>query len=316
MAIPFVLEDLETSQNPYIVAAAAKALRGAEDDLPASVVPALLAAVERIRTKDDRFLFDCSGPTANRPKSALQEVFQTFTWLGAKAQGAAAPLTALRDGTSVFAPDVTAELRKAVTAVAASATHACCASRKVQHETRSSPDVDLATIEVQDQDGTTFPLGAYIDGRVSVIAFFYTRCMNPEKCSLTITKLARLQKRVADVGLDEAINIAALTYDPDFDLPNRLRAYGTDRGLRFDHRTRLLRTIGHFEPLQRAFALGVGYGPSTINQHSLDLVVLDRGGKVQASFSRVQWRDDEVLAALTALSKRIETEPTTGGPMS
>ena len=68
--------------------------------------------------------------------------------------------------------------------------------------------------------------------------------MNPNKCSLTITKLARLQKRIGEEGLQGRVNVAAFTYDPAFDRPARLHAYGADRGMSFDDRNRLLRTTG------------------------------------------------------------------------
>ena len=77
-----------------------------------------------------------------------------------------------------------------------------------------------------------------------MVAFFYTRCDNPNKCSLTITKLGRLQRRLADLGLDGRIQTAAITYDPEFDLPARLRAYGENRGVVFSPSDRLFRTRG------------------------------------------------------------------------
>jgi protein SCO1/2 len=69
----------------------------------------------------------------------------------------------------------------------------------------------------------------------------------------------------------------------------------------FDDRNRLLRTTGPFEPFQRWLDLGVGYGSTTVNQHRLDIVILDGTGYPYASAVRVQWDDADVLAALKAL---------------
>jgi protein SCO1/2 len=57
-------------------------------------------------------------------------------------------------------------------------------------------------VELEDQDGARVKFGEFFTGKPSVVAFFYTRCDNPNKCSLTITKLGRLQRRLAELGLD------------------------------------------------------------------------------------------------------------------
>jgi protein SCO1/2 len=62
------------------------------------------------------------------------------------------------------------------------------------------------------------------------VVFFYTRCDNPNKCSLTVTKLARLQKSIVEEQLEGLLRTAAITYDPAYDLPPRLKAYGDNRG--------------------------------------------------------------------------------------
>ena len=122
--------------------------------------------------------------------------------------------------------------------------------------------------------------------------------MNPNKCSLTITRLARLQQRLMMEGLQHRFGIAAVSYDPAFDRPSRLRAYGEGRGMAFDDRSRLLRTTGPFEPFQRWLDLGVGFGSTTVNQHRLDVVVLDHNGNPDATISRLQWDEDDIFAAL------------------
>ena len=133
------------------------------------------------------------------------------------------------------------------------------------------------------------------------MAFFYTRCDNPYKCSLTITKLAALQDRFAQRGIADAVTIAAITYDPAFDVPERLRRYGTDRGVRFGERTRFFRVTSGFADFRRRFDLGVNYGPSTVNRHRIEVHVLDAEGRVAASFTRRQWEVDKVADAVQHL---------------
>lgn len=301
-AMAFVVEELESGINPYPVAAAARAARGA-DDLPDYIVPLLLDAIDRIRPCDDLVCFDRGGARDRDapPATALMELFRTLAWLGPRAGAALSPLEAMLEcSPPAFSPAVRDEIEKAVASIsrgARPAMHSCCCEPSAPVPVPSA-DSDIERLELQDQDGATFAFRDFFGGRPSVLAFFYTRCMNPNKCSLTITKLARLRRRIGEAGLDGRVNIAAVTYDPAFDLPRRLRAYGEARGLSFDDRTRLLRTTGPFAPLQRHFELGVGYGATTVNQHRLDTAVLDCSARPRASFARVQWAEEDVLAAL------------------
>ena len=78
-ALPFVLEEIETGLNPYTVAAAAKALRGASkisDDMFALLV----AAAERIASNDDNVQFETIDPgdRAAPRTGALTEIIRTI----------------------------------------------------------------------------------------------------------------------------------------------------------------------------------------------------------------------------------------------
>jgi protein SCO1/2 len=125
--------------------------------------------------------------------------------------------------------------------------------------------------------------------------------MNPNKCSLTITRISRLQKLIETAGMSGRFNVAAVSYDPVFDLPDRLRLYGSARGMTFDAHNRLLRTTDAFEPLQRWLDLGVGYGSTTVNQHRSEVFLLDCNGDPSSSLVRQQWDEHFALAALKAL---------------
>jgi cytochrome oxidase Cu insertion factor (SCO1/SenC/PrrC family) len=320
-ALPYVVEELEIGLNSYAVAAAAKALRGAHD-LPGQIAKLLLDAIDRIRSSDDVVCFDRSADawTAEPPTTALMELFRTLAWLGSYGREAEAELKAmLAQRPPGFSIQVRAEIEKALAAISLrdSPVQAhCCGGRPapiaLKQAAEASPvgfdiqDVgfDIQATQLQDQDGAILSFGDFFLGRPGVLAFFYTRCMNPNKCSLTITKLARLQKRFAKRAPQGRFNVAAITYDPAFDSPSRLRAYGADRGLVFDDRNRLLRTTGTFEPLQRWLNLGVGYGATTVNQHRLDIVVLDDKACPATQISRVQWDEDEIISALKTASRR------------
>jgi cytochrome oxidase Cu insertion factor (SCO1/SenC/PrrC family) len=307
-AIDYVLEELESGLNPYAVAAAAKAMRGAHG-IPERAAPLLLQAIDRIRFSDDFVGFErgAAGPVGRTSTTALMELFRTLAWLGPRAGAALGRLQAMiGPEAGAFAPAVRVEIEKAVAAMsraAATAPHACCAHAENSAAadpcaSRSEVEDDIEGLELQDQSGAVLTFADFFRGRPGIMTFFYTRCMNPEKCSLTITQLARLQRRICEQQLHGRVNIAALTYDPAFDLPGRLHAYGTDRGMMFDQRNRMLRTTGPFELLRRRFDLGVGYGSVTVNRHRRELFVLDGKGVPILAIPRTRWDEDQVLGSL------------------
>ena len=171
---------------------------------------------------------------------------------------------------------------------------------------RQDPAHSVAPLAVtmQDQDGATFTFGDFFGGYISAVVFFYTRCENPQKCSLTITNLARLQRLIAAHPSLQDIRLAAVTYDPAFDTPERLKAYGRDRGITFDQRTKLLRTVGALAPLADFFELGVSYGESTVNIHRTELAVLDRSARIAKRFVRQIFQPEHVFATIEDLFLR------------
>ncbi len=315
-AVPFVLEELETGRNPYTVAAAARALRGALE-VPAEAPALLVGAIARLRGSDDVVSFERFGPihASGNAVTALAELARTLALLGPRAKPALADLKALIGGEGeTFSPAIRAELGKAVEALTRPGVSAPACSCAEDGAETAAPRIaapfasaarKVADLALENQDGTRLSFSDAFSGRPTALAFFYTRCTNPEKCSLTVTRLARLARRLVTEELDA--NVAGITYDPGFDRPARMKTYGADRGMIFSPRCCLLRTIGPFDPLSEAFDLGVGFGPVTVNRHRLDLVVLDASLGVAKRFERRLWHEETVLDALRGAITSVST---------
>jgi cytochrome oxidase Cu insertion factor (SCO1/SenC/PrrC family) len=322
-ALPFVLEELQTGLNPYTVAAAAKGLRGAgliSDD----AVKMLGIAALRIENDDDNVQHETFDPGDRTPArtSALAEIVRTIGLSGASAQHLRGTLDEIADRGNI-SPEVAAAIVKARQGLSGeTAGHCCCSTPPPMAAASRSPvrptvdDTAIGDLALEDQSGATFNYADFFHGRPSVLTFFYTRCMNPKKCSLTISKLTGLQRRLAQRDIGQRINVAAFTYDPAHDRNHRLQTYGLERGFRFDARNRFVRTVASFEPVQAKFGLGVGFGPSTVNQHSVDLLILNSSGEAVRQFSRVQWEEADVLEALDEILAAAESDtasPFNGG---
>ena len=313
-ALLFVIEELESGRDAYLVAAAAKALRGL--DVPERrLVPFLFRAIENIRYHDDMVTFERIRPTwpAETPTTALAEIFHTFAWVGPHAAYAFPRLKALEADAGQWPVATQTALARAIAAVQADGDlgqSACCAAKGARgfsdlgggEITDRDGEPPLST-RFEDQDRRIVKYGEFFTGHPTIVVFFYTRCTNPNKCSLTITKLAVLQKAIADRGVAGKLGTAAISYDPDFDLAPRLRAYGENRSVTFDSHNRFLRATAGFHDVAGYFELDVNYGPSTVNRHRIEAFVLDDAGRIAASFTRLQWDPAEVLErAVAALS--------------
>lgn len=310
--VPYILEELESGTDAYLVAAAAKALRGL-DEPPPGVVQFLFKAVDNIRGWDDTLTFESYKPRwpVAAPTTALKELFITFGSLGARAREALPGLERLlAEGTKSFTAPVRAEIENALGRISADESEedvSCCTLPKgfgllARCVGRGGLGrVPTARVELEDQDGRPFTFGGFFSGKPSVVVFFYTRCSNPNKCSLTVTKLARLQRAIEEAGLGGRLKTAAITYDPAYDLAPRLRAYGLSRGVRFGNDDRIMRARSGFKELADYFNLGVSFAGSIVNRHRIELFILDGRGRIVYTFARLRWDVDEVLSIAGSL---------------
>lgn len=303
-ALPIVLEELESGCEAYVVAAAARALRGYHSN-EARFANILLRAIRNIRYDDDCFTFDTYQPRwpLERSTTAMEEVFKTMTWLGPNAGNTVSELKRLTTEQRGFSQKVREQLQGAINAVSTVHRKSCCAQPmsiragvRVVDSTHSFREI--ADLVVQDQEGDEYTFGDLVPGGPSVVTFFYTRCENPMKCSTTISKLGQLQKKLAAAGMNDQVKLFAFTYDPLYDFPRRLRHYGEHRGVEFGSNLRLLRTPSGIERLRSWFELGVGFGPAVVNRHRIELFILDSDGRVTAEVTRVQWDVDEVCTQI------------------
>lgn len=313
-----VLGELDTGTNPYVVAAAARALRSHAAPT-AAFAPFVLRALTNLRYQDEPLSFEQYGGYAvsNEGTSAVRELLETLVWLGAHARDILPQLEALCADQTAFSSRMWHEVDRARAAVRAAsgrgteARDACCAPAAALDGTRWWPfrsRVDRVAIEhtaFEDQDGAVLSFRDFFVGQPSVVVFFYTRCDNPLKCSLSITKLGRVQRLLAARGVTGQVHTAGITYDPGFDLPHRLRAYGRDRGLQLNAANRLLRAADGIDAVRQYFALRVNFVGSLVNWHRTEAYVLDAEGRIAAAFERLLWDEQRLVdRAVEVLKER------------
>jgi protein SCO1/2 len=325
-ALLFLLEELDTGTDPYLVAAAARALRSYPNP-NAAFAPFVMRSLNNIRYHDEPVSLENYGEyaLASTGTSAVRELLATLAWLGPYARGVLDEVEALRSQPEGLGKKLLVDVDQAVERIRgddrdteSGAEDDCCALPGGLSNTFSwafGSRRDCQPIEqtvFEDHDGNSVTFKELFRGHPTIVVFFYTRCDNPLKCSLTVTKLARIQKLLETQGLADQIHTAAITYDPAYDLPRRIHGYGRDRGVHLDARNRMLRATDGAETLRRHFKLGVNFIESLVNRHRLEVYILDGKGRIAASFERIHWDEEQVVTrAIEVLS---EPPALAGGP--
>lgn len=137
------------------------------------------------------------------------------------------------------------------------------------------PDFTLTS-----QDGASVSLSS-LRGQVVAVTFIYTRCPLPDYCPRMITNLQAIERRFPErVGKD--LVLAAITFDPQYDTPQRMKEYA--RAFQADRRGWHFLT-GSLDEVSRACAMfGVEFWPEEgLITHTLQTVVIDREGRLIAS---------------------------------
>ena len=311
-AVNFILDELQNGRNAYIVGAAARGLRGAKQP-KAHYVSFLIQAVYNLKYHDDSFdlsIFKPEWPLKN-PSNGRLEIFKTLQYLKGYAKGAIPELKSFLNNREDFTSEMRDEIQKTIEIIEKDQREldlSCC-----EVESKSTSNIswlwkglrnirNIGNLSVQNENGLTQPLEEAIGQKPTVVAFFYTRCMNPNKCTLTINKIGWLQSELTELGLEHKVNLLAFTYDPSYDTPAKMRAFGENRGIKFGSNTHVLRTRPEeFGIISDFFKLGVNHVASTVNQHRLELFILNQYGTIEATYTRLQWEVSNVVSDLVKL---------------
>lgn len=145
-----------------------------------------------------------------------------------------------------------------------------------------------------DHNGKAFNLKQAL-GKPTIATFIFTRCPNPQMCPLQAQKMAWLQGKLERAGLNDKVNLLLISFDPDYDTPERLNKFGKDAGVKFTNARMLRPTPAEFNEFIDEFPIRVGFSKTAQVNHKTDLFMLDHNG----GFTRMyygMWDDAKVLA--------------------
>jgi protein SCO1 len=303
-AIAFVLDELESSISPYVVAAAAKALRRG-DRTSANASPFLLKALKNVRMGDDQLTFKTYKPhwPIAEHTTATKEVLITLGWLGNQAKEVLDELKVLeKDPCS--SPSFKQLLQETILSIEQSSVgDDCCAVHtfSMSKKAGSYNSERLSRVQLQDENDQTVSYEELLTGAVSVLLLFYTRCDNPNRCSRNVTRFGQLQRMVQEKDLDANIRLIALTYDPEYDFSFRTRAYCGHRGFLPGGNSHISRVTRGWDDMRDYLNPNANYNDGLLNSHTTDLFVLDKRGKVAKRISGIEWENEKVIGILVDL---------------
>jgi protein SCO1/2 len=158
----------------------------------------------------------------------------------------------------------------------------------------------LPDFTLTNQDGTPVSLSS-LRGKVVAVTFIYTRCPLPDYCPRMITNLQAVERRFPGrVGGDLAL--VAVTFDPQYDTPARLKEYA--RFFKSDKPGWQFLT-GSLEEITRVCSMfGVEFWPEEgLITHTLQTAVIDREGRLAAQAEGKDYSGKQ-LADLVELALR------------
>lgn len=310
-ALPYLLEELETSFYPYIVAASARAIRGLQEP-HAGISSFLNKSIYNI-WQGDAFVNYSSYQVPYKEQeaqtTALWELFESITWMGEKAKYILPDLQHLESSLSEYLNlDNKARLFSCIEKLESldDTDDSCCTIPMEMYSSADARDtvqkeIDLSMIMLEDQDGGIFRWNDYFKDKYTVLSFFYTRCHNPRKCIQTIYNLVDTQKAIQQSLALETVQTAAISYDPEFDKPGVLKQYGNNRLFKFTDGNKMFRVIEGWELLVDYLNIGVNYKGDNVNVHRIEVYIINPEGKIEKSFLRFQAKSDVIIAELNVL---------------
>lgn len=164
---------------------------------------------------------------------------------------------------------------------------------------------------VLDVQGRPSPLSRFTTGKVTVLSFIYTRCGDGTGCPLASHLLQRLKASAdRDPEVSRAVRFVSLSFDPDNDTPEAMRAYGggyvtDDTGLPWHFLT--TRSRSALRPLLQGFGQDVWTTRDSSSaeagalSHVLKVFLIDRHGSVREIYSTSFLRTQIVLNDIKTL---------------
>jgi len=154
-------------------------------------------------------------------------------------------------------------------------------------------------------------LSTFTTGKITLLTFFYTYCVDPWGCPFAYSTLTGLRERVlAEPQLASRVRFVNVSFDPTNDTPDAIGQYGERfmNDARFEWRFLTSRSVPELLPVLEGFGQDVSVErdsrgrPSRTLHHMLKMFLIDRQGMVREIYSLAYLQQQVMLNDIKTLS--------------
>ena len=163
------------------------------------------------------------------------------------------------------------------------------------------PGDAVPDFKLRNQDGRTIHLNQF-RGKDLLITFIYTRCPLPNFCPLVTRNFANIEKQLAaDPKLKGKAHLLCVSFDPEHDTPERLKAYGeqyigSGAKAAFANWDFAVPDKVVLKEMAKFFDVGITNEPDQTITHTLSTTLVGRDGKVVQFYPGNEWTPNQVVA--------------------
>jgi protein SCO1/2 len=172
-----------------------------------------------------------------------------------------------------------------------------------------APGDAVPDFRLRNQDGRPIHLSQY-RGKALIVTFIYTRCPSPDFCMRVTRNFSVLEKQLAaNPALYARTHLICISFDPEHDTPERLRAYGatyigSDKKSAFAHWEFAVPEKSALAEMAKFFDLGMTNEADSTITHTLSTTLIGPDGKVVRFYPGNEWTPEQVLADVKQLSAK------------
>lgn len=163
-----------------------------------------------------------------------------------------------------------------------------------------APGDKVPDFKLRNQDGRPIHLNQF-RGRDLLITFIYTRCPLPNFCPLVTRNFATINRQLeSDPSLKGKAHLLCVSFDPEHDTPERLKAYGeqyigSDAKSAFAHWDFAVPDKPVLAEMAKYFDVGITQGADQTINHTLSTTLIGPDGKVIKFYPGNEWTPQQVV---------------------
>jgi len=145
---------------------------------------------------------------------------------------------------------------------------------------------------------------AQYKGQALAITFLFTRCPYPNFCPLMANNFSQAARKLLTTpNAPTNWHLLTITFDPENDTPEVLRAYAEAHHSDPAHATYATGALIDITAIGEQFGLAFWKEQGSIINHNLRTIVIDSSGRVQKIFNGNTWQPEDLVAELIKAAK-------------